>query len=166
MVLRWCILIALVTLVALFEQTTLTAWPSPLNLLPLSFLIGILVMQFVSNGFGVLWLILAGIDLDYFGLAEAPQALSYAWAAIAVWILAQRVFTNRSVYAMMGMGATGYLIVTGIQMLWLSFHGAGGVYLASLPSEWAIYLAALFVSFFASRRLSAFIRAIFLVRSL
>ncbi len=149
----------------MIEQTMLSAWSSTFQLLPLSFLVGVLVMHFVSNGFGVLWLVLAGIELDQLGFSDAPNVFSYALAAVVMWFLAQRVFTNRSVYAMMGLGTVGFLVVTVIHTVSFSLRGVGVSYLASLPAEWAIFLVALFVSFLASRRISVFMRTIFLVRN-
>ncbi len=164
MYLRWIILLTLVVCVVTVEVSVLTAWPTPFSLLPLSFLFGILLMQFVGSGYGTLWLVLSGILLEFVGLPDGPHALSYALAALAGWFLTQRVFTNRSVYAMMGLGTTTYFVVTLVEGFWFTFHGFFNSFAKGVLLQWIIFLAALFVSFFASRRLASLLRTIFLIR--
>ena len=165
MIARLSILLLTVFLLVGFELGVISAWPTPWNQIPLVFLTGVLIMHFVRPVFGVIWLLVAGLFLDLLGLPDVPHVLTFGLAGAAGLFLAHRIFTNRSVYAMIGLGASMYFVVSLVGLLWYFFLDAVAPFFQSLFTEWVVFFVALLAAFFASRRLANLLRTIFLVRS-
>lgn len=164
MIARLFIFLGTIFLLVAFELGVISAWPMPWSQLPLVFLTGVLIMHFVRPIFGVIWLLVAGLFLDLLGLPDVPHLLTFGLSGAAGLFLAHRVFTNRSVYAMMGLGAAMYFVVSLVSLFWHLIQNASAPFFQTLMSEWIVFLVALFATFFASRRLANLLRTVFFVR--
>ena len=96
----------LITLVV--QASFVTSLSLPFSTIPLMLLIGILVMHRSETYFGALWMILSGVLLPLFS-PSSGTFFAYVAAAIAGTLLMNRVFTNRSAYALFGLGGSLYI---------------------------------------------------------
>lgn len=112
-VLSFCSLVAL----AVIQVSLFAVLPGPLRLIQPVFIVGVLLYHLIRPQIGAVWLILGGVVLSVLGDRPGTILVAYAASAILGIFLARSVFTNRSVYAMMGLGAVMFLplaIVDGI----------------------------------------------------
>lgn len=119
----------------LFETGFLASAFPPLSFLPLTFGVGAFLIQ--SRGWrpGAWFLVGQGLFLDLTGLGAAPlETLAYAAAALVILGLSRRLFSNRSLYGILGIGAAAWLAQVFVETISWSIHGAGG-----LPLPWAAY---------------------------
>lgn len=108
--------IALLFIFALFTEASLIAsLGKPFNAIPFLFLVGIVVMHRLQPGYGIAWFILSAIFLPTLSQDKGIW-LAYVAVAIAGSLLMDRVFTNRSIYALLGLGATLYVLFALIQL--------------------------------------------------
>ncbi len=114
-------------LVAFFETGFLASIPGPIGFAPFALALGTYLTQ--SRGWwGGPWLIASfGLFLDASGLAPVPgQTLAYAAAAWAAWLSARELFSNRSLYGILGCGAVAWAAHAVVQTAaWALAQAAG-----------------------------------------
>lgn len=101
--------LALFLLAACFETGFVASVPGPLRFLPFTLAIGTYLTQ--SRGWwGGPWLIAAfGLFSDAAGLSPIPlQTAACAAAAFAAWLSARELFSNRSLYGILGCGIVAW----------------------------------------------------------
>lgn len=101
---------------AALEGAVVHSLPMPYTTFPLMFLCGILIIQRLDLGLGVVWIMLAGLLAHPWGegnLAVFP----YFMAALAGIPLVTKVFTNRSLYALIGLGMVLHLVAVSSALL-------------------------------------------------
>lgn len=92
-------------LASIIATTAMHSLPEPLVFLPLMLAGGIVVMNRIGVVQGALWLVLSSIVLASAGTLPGRLVTTLIATAMGV-ILAERVFAKRSVYALLGLGAT------------------------------------------------------------
>lgn len=147
------------------ELSFFASFPEPLRSFPLVMLFGVLIAHFVRPNVGCAWMIVGGIMLDMMGSPGYSIFFAYGVAGLTGFLLQQRVFTNRSLYAMMGLGLS----------MDVAFHLTNGAILLVLdPAEIqlrapliqiCLFAFVLALTFFVSRRLSRLLESLFLIRS-
>lgn len=86
-------------------QTSLIhSLPRPVSLFPIHLIVGLLVAHRTSPLNGVIWFLLT-IPFAWSGL-QPGSGWSYLWLAASTYFLISRLFTTRSVYALIGLGLT------------------------------------------------------------
>ncbi len=88
---------------AVIELSVMNTLSYPFFLFPLTFSIGILILQMLPISFGILWFLLLPLVLSTLG-SEPINLIPYIIVTIAGTILIMRVFTRRSIYALFGLG--------------------------------------------------------------
>jgi len=101
-----------------FEQYIIQILPYPWSIFQLSFIIGVLIIHRYDRYIGSVWLVLLGIA-PLFGGWRGHSFIAFLISAIISHIFVSKLFTNRSVYALMGLGALTYFIVFIIDLLLL-----------------------------------------------
>ncbi len=88
---------------ALVQTSFFASLPSPLSLTPLVFAGGVYALQHLGAKDGAWWLVGIGLFLDLFRIGTMPgETVAYALAALAAIWLSGHVFSNRSLYGMIG----------------------------------------------------------------
>jgi len=96
----------------LLEISFISALSPILRLAPLTFAAGVTLLQHHGVKEGVWLLVGYGIVLDLFAIGNvAPASIGFFIAAFAAYWFAQRVFSNRSYYGLIGCGLTVYVIL-------------------------------------------------------
>ena len=109
------ILLACTFLLSAFLQGTfIHALGHPLSLTPLHFVIGVIILHRLGPELGGLWFLTSTFMIPFIGFDHLPW-LSYVVSAIVGLALTTRIFTNRSVYALEGVGITLYAIALVIE---------------------------------------------------
>lgn len=161
--------IAFLFLLSAFVDVTLIhALGDPIALLPLHFIVGVIVLHRGGPISGALWFGFSALLLPVIGF-DNGTLLGYVATGALGFILTKRVFTNRSVYALVGLGAalyTSFAIVNGIflliaQKLSVSWHAYAGTELLSL----AFVVAGLYLGFVLVKRSQRLSKSLFLVRN-
>ena len=108
-------------LLALLETGLFASLPGVLHAMPLVLAVGVYLVQ--SRGWwSGAWLIAAlGLWLDVSGIAPVPfQTLAYGAAAVVVYLSARRLFSNQSLYGILGCGSAGWAAHTIVQTaIWI-----------------------------------------------
>lgn len=114
-------------LLIFFETGFLASLPGPLRFTPAVFAVGVYAVQLRGWRSGT-WLIAAfGLCVDAFGIAPVPlQTLAYGAAAVAVALSSERLFSNRSLYGLLGCGLVGWAAWVVVQTIVWVFVGMGG----------------------------------------
>ncbi|PIQ67800.1 hypothetical protein COY25_01550 [Candidatus Uhrbacteria bacterium CG_4_10_14_0_2_um_filter_41_7] len=107
-------------LTAMFEVSFLHTLPFPYFIIPLHFLIGVIVMHRADPVLGAVWFAISGFFLSWVGFNEA-NSLTYIAVGAIGYFLTFKVFANRSVYALIGLGFSMYFIFTILNLIILSF---------------------------------------------
>jgi len=95
------------------ETSLIASLPEPLNYIPLVLAASIFIIQYRSSWIGIFWLASYGLFLDLFGIASfKPQIIVYFLVGLVIWQLSKQVFTNRSLYGILGSGLVAYILVT------------------------------------------------------
>ncbi len=147
------------------ELSFLASFPEPIRSFPLVLLFGVLIAHFVRPNVGCIWMIIGGILLDLMGTPGHLITFAYSSAGLTGVLLQKKVFTNRSFYAMMGLGLS----------MDLALHLANGAVLLIIdPSELQLrapliqvflFAFVLALTFIVSRRLSRLLQSLFLIRT-
>lgn len=104
----------------MFEVSFLHTLSFPYFIIPLHFLIGVIVMHRSDPVLGAVWFALSGFFLSLVGFNEASSFVYIAVGAIG-YFLTFKVFANRSVYALIGLGFSMHLTLTVLNLIILSF---------------------------------------------
>lgn len=149
--------------------TVIPSLPVPFAYTPLLLAGGIVVMNRVRVSDGALWIVLSGIVLSMYDVAHG-RGFSTVCAAIAGMVLAERVFAKRSVYALLGLGATTGGVFVGCEWIrhgiaqWLNFSGASGMSFSEAWWTWFLLLAVVYCAFVGSVTIRRVLGTRFLVR--
>ena len=154
------IILALLACVIL-EDSFISALPPPLYWIAPTFVIGVLIYHFVRPNFGCVWLAVGGAFLDLIGLSRVPHVVTFTLAGLVGIFLARKVFTNRSLYATMGLGVSMMTVQVILEDIALPFSDAASVFWTRM---W-VFALSLFLAFFVSRRLTALFQKLFLLRT-
>lgn len=171
MIIRSVSLFLALFIVILVEDGFISSLPYPLSFLPLAFVCGVLLYHFTRPSLGCVWLATAGALLDFVALPGPPHFLAYATAGLVGLFLDRRVFTNHSLYAMIGLGASMWAVSSLFEGIWMAARQAmiGHPLSLAVFSEifWTrlfVFSLSLLVAFMVVRRLAAFIKRQFLLR--
>lgn len=127
---RRLVLISLAYVLLVFCETGFFAsLPAPLRYTPLTFAVGIYLLQ--SRGWWpAVWLLAGfGFFLDVSGIAPFPlQTMTYAAAGGAAYAASRVLFSNRSLYGILGCGAAAWgahaLVQTGVWVFQILMQGS------------------------------------------
>ena len=106
---RQFLLVILFFVTSIAQTSIMDSLVLPLNLFPLHLLVGILVLHRAGPELGASWFVASAFILPLFGFDAFPWYAYFA-VAIAGVLFTTRIFTNRSVYALVGMSLSLYLI--------------------------------------------------------
>ena len=158
-------------LIALLEESFISALPGFLRLIPLIFVSGVLLYHFLRPNLGCAWLIAGGLLLDILGFADAPQVLAYGLAGLAGLFLARKVFTNHSLYATLGLGASMWTVVLIFETIWTALTQLVGntpvpfsVFFDLFWARLLVFSLSLLLAFSLSRWAATIIKRQFLLR--
>lgn len=112
-------------LASIFATTVVPSLPEPLVFFPLLLVIGIVVMNRVDVVQGAVWLVLSGAVLSATGTMPGRFFATLLATAMSV-VLAERVFAKRSVYALLGLGATTGAVYVLVELVRRSIARAFG----------------------------------------
>ncbi len=136
-----------------FETGLVASIPGPLGLVPFTLAAGIYLTQ-SRSWWGGPWLIAGfGLFSDAAGLSPLPgQTFACAAAALAAWLSARELFSNRSLYGILGCGVVAWSAHAVVQTaIWLIQRlmggGASGVAYATWMG-WRFVLCLLLLSVF------------------
>ncbi|MFH1314857.1 MAG: hypothetical protein ABIH67_00490 [Candidatus Uhrbacteria bacterium] len=105
------------------ETSFIASLPKPLSYTPLILASSIFLIQYRSSWIGICWLAGYGLLLDLFGLAMfKPQLLLYSLVGLATWQLSKHLFTNRSLYGILGSGLVAFIMVSFTEIAYLLFQ--------------------------------------------
>lgn len=151
--------VALILLAACFETGFVASIPGPVGFLPFTLAAGTYLTQ-ARGWWGGPWLIAGfGLFCDATGLSPVPgQTVACAAAAAAAWLSARELFSNRSLYGILGCGvaawsahAVAQTLVWGIQR-WAGGGASPAAYAAWMGWRLALCLALLCAFFYAVPR--------------
>ncbi|MFH1712059.1 MAG: hypothetical protein ABH846_02375, partial [Patescibacteria group bacterium] len=144
---------------------------APLFYLPLHFIFGIIVMHRVGTTAGFFWFLATGIFINISGF-DFISFIAYLAVAVFGIILTKRMFTNRSVYALEGLGASLFLIFSIIGLLSFLFPNQAANNLETFGSYCTVKAMGLFLlitglyfGFITSRYLKHLSENIFLIKA-
>ena len=131
--------------------------PKPLAFIPLMFIVGVLITHRSESVYGAVWFLLSAVLLPLFG-AGPGTFISYIAVAIVSLLVTDRLFANRSVYALIGLGGTLFLAYAFSRFL---FFATINVYLYGL----LFTVIGLYFGYVASRYIERLESQLFLIRS-
>lgn len=153
---------------AAVDVTFIHALREPLALLPLHFIIGVIVFHRSDEFSGGLWFAISSVFLPVFGF-EPSTVVAYLAMAFLGALLTRRIFTNRSVYALVGLGASLYFFFALINAIIFAlfppdygFHL--GSYIASELLSLLMLIVGLYLGFILVGRVKRMTKNTFLVR--
>lgn len=153
-------------LLAMLESGLIHGLPRPFLYAPLVFACGLYLFQHLNSLIGVWWIFGFGVWLDFWHLGLTPfETVIYAAAALlAVW-LGHRLFTNRSLYGVIGNAALTLLFVHLLHIVYLFFDllrgGPSFSWLALFGFIfWQIFFLTLIVTilFFLAHKIRSFLK--------
>lgn len=157
-------------LTSLTAMTIVPSLPLPLAYTPLILITGLLVMHRVGVGPGIAWIVVGALILEVRGITPG-HILPLTVAAGIAFMLVERVFATRSVYALLGLGlVTGLTSVIVYSMVQLvnGMINEMPVSLSSLiqQSLWLLILleVGLYLSFTGIVTIRSSMRNIFMMR--
>ncbi len=113
---------ALFVVASIIEASFIQSLPPPFALFPLLLVCGILVMHRGDFMTGIAWLVALAWLTHPWG--DSAVAVIPLLAASGVAIpLGQKIFTNRSVYALLGLGGGIFVVMTVTAYVMALFHG-------------------------------------------
>lgn len=98
------VFLILIISTSILELSFVNTFSHPFFLIPLTFSIGILMLHTLPVSYGVLWFIMTPFLFSAIGPLWV-NAIPYIAVVIIGTILTMRVFTIRSIYALIGLGA-------------------------------------------------------------
>lgn len=156
------ILISILFIVtAIFELSFVHALDYPFGLIPLHFILGVVVMHRASASHGIIWFLASGLILNFFGF-DSANILSYLIIAIIGAILMTKVFTNRSVYALEGVGLVLFFIFFTINRI-LDFNFSH--FVSTFILQALFLMIGLYFSFVVARYIEHLATNVFLIKN-
>ena len=110
------LLLAALFFVSIIVQVgSVNSFTTPLALIPLHFLLGVLVLHRSGPEWGAAWFLSSAFIPPIFGFDPYPW-FGYLLVALLGAFLTTRLFTNRSVYALEGLAVVLYLLLVATRM--------------------------------------------------
>ncbi len=130
---------------SVIEASFIHTLPFPFFLFPLTFIIGILIIHRGQLALGVTWFIILGPTISWIGFDEA-KIWPYIVVATLAIPLSKRVFVQRSVYAMEGLGI---LLFLSFAVVNIPFSYAGSIWEASAAhlTQLILLIIVLYIAF-------------------
>ncbi len=94
---------------AVVQMSLINTLPEPFSLLPLHFLVGITVLHRAGYEYGFFWFISSSLILPLLGF-EMAYFWTYWIIGVCGAFFSTKVFTTRSVYALIGLGSSLFVI--------------------------------------------------------
>ncbi len=118
--------ILIAVLLSTIETSFFSSFHGLFALTPFVFLISVYLIQHHGIYRATIWLIIHGLLLDYTRLGSIPfLTIAYTLVAFVAFILAKRVFSNRSFYGVMACTITSYATFIAMQVIivWIMSFG-------------------------------------------
>ncbi|MDP2631519.1 MAG: hypothetical protein Q8P30_01980 [Candidatus Uhrbacteria bacterium] len=148
----------------LFQVSFIDALYEPLNAIPAHFIIGVLVMHRGDALHGIAWFIISGFALKIFGF-DSALTISYIAVAFIGALLATRMFANRSVYALEGLGILMLLVFILVNAIpELLNYSITADYFYSYNHALISVIVGLYLGFLVARNLEHLIENLFLIK--
>ncbi|MCH8049564.1 hypothetical protein IH979_02535 [Patescibacteria group bacterium] len=167
------LLAALFIASAVFQVSFINSLASPLVFIPFHFIVGTVIMHRAGATAGFIWFIASAFFLSFIGF-ESGTMLSYLLVAILGVVLTTHVFTNRSVYALEGLGVglfVVFIIINAFPLIILQLNEMGGgssgtigSYVSSKLFGLLFLVIGLYLGFLIARYLKHLSQNIFLIR--
>jgi hypothetical protein len=115
---RSAVLIAVFLLLSSFELGGVSAFPVPVDRLPLLLVVSVFCFQFLNIHAAPWWVLAHGLVVDLSHVSFVPfELLSYLVAAIAMILASRHLFTNRSFWGILGTFTLSLLALTSSEIL-------------------------------------------------
>jgi hypothetical protein len=155
--------------ISFFEGTWLSSAGNPWFCFPVVMTIGILVMHRRGPISGIVWFFLAAILVPFLGFSVFPS-WPYPFIGVFGVLLVLRLFSTRSIYALLGFGAILYLSYLVLLLLGWMFTGHFGSMLLLHPFSVFIFgffflMIGLTIGFTISRGSTRLFKNLFLIRN-
>lgn len=145
----------------------------PLSAIPLHFILGVVILHRHGLYSGTAWFTLSGLFFVIFG-ESLTLIISFGLIALMGVILTKKIFTNRSLYALEGLGITLFLVFITTNLIWslaatlISPASRAAFKLSSFLAEagfgFLTLIILLYLGFFLARYLENLGRSLFLIR--
>ena len=145
---------------SIFELSLIHAMNFSFALIPLNFILGVIIMHRAGAIQGAAWFIMSGLLLNFFGF-DSHHWISYFTIAGVGSFLTTKFFTNRSVYALLGLGLTLFAILFVINLI-ISFETEQIIKILFIQIFFIIF--GLYFGFLASRYIENLAKSMFIVR--
>ncbi len=104
--------------VFVMETSFFSSLPSVFAIVPLVFALSVYLIQHEGLTDGLIWIFAYGFLLQNFHLSIAPwPVLSFSIAGLASFLSSRHLFSNRSLYGVVGCAWIGYLCLAGTEAL-------------------------------------------------
>jgi rod shape-determining protein MreD len=91
------------------QTSFINSLPGVLALTPFFLALSVYLMQHQSLTIGALWLSLFGFFLDILRVGDVPfETLAYTVAGVVAYVSSRRLFSNRSIYGILGCGILSF----------------------------------------------------------
>ncbi len=99
--------------VAAFETSLLASLPKPFSFIPLVLILSIYIIQHSGSTLGIWWLAGYGLYLDIMRIGNTEgETLIYGITGILAFVVSQKIFSNRSLYGVLGCGLFALILST------------------------------------------------------
>lgn len=163
------LLAMLFCLSALVQVSLVASLNSSLALFPLHFIIGIVVLHRSGITAGSLWFVSSALFLPLIGFRGGVW-FSYFCVAILGIMLSKKIFTNRSVYALEGLGIVLFCLFTLLNLIfgllipaWYNLPSLG-TYLHEQVTALLFVIVGLYLGFIISKYVKEVAQSTFLIR--
>ncbi len=105
------VIIATLIIAIIIETSFVSSLTGPLCCIPLILALAVYLIQYRGSKLGIWWLAGYGLYLDYMQIGIWPvETLIWLTIGILSWLLSQRLFTNRSLYGILGCGLFAFFL--------------------------------------------------------
>ena len=148
-----------------FEHGFLYAAGIPFSFLPFHLILGTLILHRGSETVGALWFLLTALIAPMIGFTQF-SAWGYIAIAIAGPLLTKQLFTNRSVYALLGLGLTLFMLLNAVTAI-AGLTGFPQIEPHNVFAPWSFFflMIGLYCGFVLSAYLERLLSRTFLIRS-
>lgn len=150
---------------SLFVQVSfLSSLAPPLSYIPLHFLVGVIIFHRADFLYGLLWFTATAALMPFFH-PIAGTSIAFAVTGVAGVILTKKVFTTRSLYALLGLGISLFTVF--ILSRWLYRLITSGfsesIFIGAVPG-FIFVITGLYAGFFLVRYAQRIAKSMILVR--
>lgn len=145
---------------SILEMSLINALNFSFSLIPLNLILGILILHRAGAYQGVVWFLMSAVFLNLFGFNET-HFVSYIVVAVVGSFLSIRFFTNRSVYALIGLGTALYTVFFFVN---LTLHFETEQILKIFILQMIYVIFGLYIAFLISRYIEHIALDLFMIR--